>query len=217
MIALLNATMTKILSGLTAMKVAQSVGQSDGKSSAKARDKTAKWLGIIPNQIRCCRSEKPQGAFRQTSGIRVSVGWRSAYPTYSNIKKIIGKGIRSRQQGFTLLEVMVALAILSVASAGLITATGGYLKQSQKVEEKVIAAWVADNWLNELRLAETTPDSDEVKAEANMAGREWLLSAQVIDTASEHLKRLEIKVRRADDGDKGAVLSQLTAFLRSKR
>ncbi len=126
-------------------------------------------------------------------------------------------GLRSRQQGFTLLEVMVALAILSVASAGLITAAGGYLKQSQKVEDKVIAAWVADNWLNELRLAETAPDSDEVKAEANMAGREWLLSAQVVDTASAHLKRIEIEVRRADDGDKGAVLSQLTAFLRSER
>ena len=127
------------------------------------------------------------------------------------------QGVSSLQQGFTLLEVMVALAILSVASAGLITATGGYLKQSQKVEDKVIAAWVADNWLNELRLAETAPDSEEVKAEANMAGREWLLSAQVIDTASVHLKRVEIEVRRADDGDKGAVLSQLTAFLRSER
>lgn len=124
------------------------------------------------------------------------------------------------QQGFTLLEVMVALAILSVASAGLITAAGGYLKQSQKVEDKVIAAWVADNWLNELRLADTVPESEQIKAEASMAGREWALTAQVIDTASEHLKRVEIEVRRVDEddkGDKGAALAQLTAFLRSQR
>ena len=42
-------------------------------------------------------------------------------------------GIRS-QQGFTLLEVMIALAILAVASAGLLTASSGYVRQSSQLE-----------------------------------------------------------------------------------
>jgi len=122
-----------------------------------------------------------------------------------------------KERGFTLLEVMIALAILSVASAGLVTAAGGYLKQTQRVEDKVLAAWVADNWLNELRLADKAPVIGALKAEANMAGRQWLLKAQVSQTNSIHLKRLDIEIQRAEDGDEGAVLSLLTAFLRETR
>ncbi|MBB1485855.1 type II secretion system minor pseudopilin GspI [Oceanospirillum sediminis] len=121
---------------------------------------------------------------------------------------------KRRIAGFTLLEVMIALAILSVASAGLVSATGGYLRQTQKIEDKVLAAWVADNWLNELRLTERAPDVGMLKAEASMADRQWDLQADVIQTNSPLLYRLEIEVRRQEDPE--AVLIHLTAFLRAE-
>ena len=125
-----------------------------------------------------------------------------------------GVADKKRMVGFTLLEVMIALAILSVASAGLVSATGGYLRQTQKIEDKVLAAWVADNWLNELRLAESAPTAGGLKAEASMAGRQWDLQADVIQTNSPLLYRLEIEVRRQEDPD--AVLTHLTAFIRAE-
>lgn len=126
--------------------------------------------------------------------------------------------VRRRQQGFTLLEVMIALAILAVASAGLVTAAGGYIKQSQRLEDKVFAAWAAENWLNELRLADSAPEVGELQAQAEMAGRQWLLSAQVTRTSAEQLSRLEIKVYDQSLTPAPTVdspfVAQLTAFLR---
>lgn len=116
--------------------------------------------------------------------------------------------------GFTLLEVMIALAILSVASAGLVTATGHYLRQSQLIEEKTVASWVADNWVNELRLSDRAPGEGLLKAQASMANREWDLEAQVTRTASPLLYRLEITVRQQNDD---RPLSVQTTFLRAER
>ncbi|OPX55033.1 general secretion pathway protein I [Oceanospirillum multiglobuliferum] len=125
------------------------------------------------------------------------------------------------QQGFTLLEVMIALAILAVASAGLVTAAGGYIKQSQRLEDKVFAAWAAENWLNELRLAEKAPEVGEASAQAEMAGRQWLLRAQVSSTSSAQLRRLDIKVYdqslSPDPNSDSPFSAQLTAFVRSQQ
>ncbi|MAC48601.1 MAG: hypothetical protein CMI12_17420, partial [Oceanospirillum sp.] len=44
-----------------------------------------------PDFRRDTRSEKPQGTFRQSSGIGVRAGWRFAYTAYSDIKKLIGE------------------------------------------------------------------------------------------------------------------------------
>ena len=49
---------------------------------------------VIPNKISCCRSEKPQDTFRQSSDTGVNIGWRFAYPIYYDIKKLIGHGMK---------------------------------------------------------------------------------------------------------------------------
>lgn len=130
--------------------------------------------------------------------------------------------LRGKQQGFTLLEVMIALAILAVASAGLLTSAGAYIRQSQHLESKVFAAWAAENWLNELRLADSAPSLGESSAQAELGGRLWLLKAQVSATSADTLRRIEIKVYDQDQNlnsvptDSSPFVAQLIAFLRSQ-
>lgn len=57
-----------------------------------------------------------------------------------------------RMEGFTLLEIMVALAIFATLATAVLSASQYVVKQSGAAEERLIAAWVADNQLNELRL-----------------------------------------------------------------
>lgn len=129
-------------------------------------------------------------------------------------------GIRS-QQGFTLLEVMIALAILAVASAGLLTASSGYLRQSSQLEQKVVANWAAQNWMNELRLAGVSPRIGESRAEAELAGRRFQLKAQTSATESPLLVRVELQVFSHEEGDdskaQNFALAQLTSFMRTER
>ncbi|OOV87939.1 type II secretion system protein GspI [Oceanospirillum linum] len=115
---------------------------------------------------------------------------------------------------------MIALAILAVASAGLLTASSGYVRQSSQLEQRVIANWVAQNKMNELRLAGTPPGIGESSSEAELAGRHFLVKAQVFSTESPFLVRVELEVYRHEDGDtasaKSFALARLTSFMRTE-
>jgi general secretion pathway protein I len=60
--------------------------------------------------------------------------------------------VMPRMDGFTLLEIMVALAIFATLASAVLSASQYVVKQAGAVEERLFAAWVADNRLNELRL-----------------------------------------------------------------
>lgn len=124
-----------------------------------------------------------------------------------------------RQKGFTLLEVMIALAILAVASAGLLTASSGFVRQSGQLEQRVVANWAAQNRMNELRLSGFPPQIGESRAEAELAGRRFLLKVQTSATESPLLLRVELQVFSHEEGEtdnQDYALAQLTSFLRTE-
>ncbi|HEX3140845.1 MAG TPA: type II secretion system minor pseudopilin GspI, partial [Rhizobacter sp.] len=55
-------------------------------------------------------------------------------------------------RGFTLIEVMVALAIVAVTLGAGIKAAGALADNAQRITEVTSAQWCADNELTELRL-----------------------------------------------------------------
>ena len=60
------------------------------------------------------------------------------------------------EKGFTLLEIMIALAIFATLAAAVMSASQYVLGQSARVEARLLAAWLADNHLSELEL-QTAP------------------------------------------------------------
>ena len=60
-----------------------------------------------------------------------------------------------RVQGFTLLEVLVALAIFALVAASVLSATARSLQTASRLEEKTLAMWIADNRLTELQLSQS--------------------------------------------------------------
>ncbi|MDG1207506.1 MAG: type II secretion system minor pseudopilin GspI [Pseudomonadales bacterium] len=65
----------------------------------------------------------------------------------------------SKQAGFTLLEVMIALAIFAVVSGALIRNAAQTVSQTAIVQQRTVAYWVAENQLNETRGQPRTEDS----------------------------------------------------------
>lgn len=123
--------------------------------------------------------------------------------------------MKRRSWGFTLLEVLVALAILAIAMAALIQAASSSARTQAILQERTIAAWVAENVIAEQRLEKQWPDAgSRFSGETTMAGREWHWTVDVHATPETDLRRFDVRVRPADHETTAA---QLSAFLGRQR
>ena len=124
-------------------------------------------------------------------------------------------GKRSRlQQGFTLIEVMVALAIFAVVSVALIRSATMGVRQATILENRTLAWWLAENEMTGLRLQPRSSSSTGVRRkDASMAGRNWTIETRYKDTGNEALRQVEITVYISGEGHQPAPQAQLLGFL----
>ena len=108
---------------------------------------------------------------------------------------------RARHAGFTLVEVLVALAIVSVGMLAVFKVIGDTANNVAYLRDRSFAAWIADNQLTELRLTGEMPSVDETKGQVEFAGRRWHWLQKVATTPVEGLRRIDISVRREDDAE----------------
>ncbi|HBX55186.1 MAG TPA: type II secretion system protein GspI, partial [Pseudomonas sp.] len=88
-----------------------------------------------------------------------------------------------RSAGFTLLEVLVALAIFALVAASVLTASARSLQTAARLEDKTLAMWIADNRLTELQLADTPPGDGRDQGELEFAGRRWQWQSEIQATS----------------------------------
>ena len=99
----------------------------------------------------------------------------------------------ARMDGFTLLEIMVALAIFATLAAAVLSASQYVVKQTGGVEERLFAAWLADNQLNELRLQPEVAVGQQQQV-VHMDRRDWLLRQHISVASDPRLLQVEIDV-----------------------
>lgn len=121
---------------------------------------------------------------------------------------------RARQQhaGFTLLEVLVALAVLALALAAAVSAAAAYIGNQSYLQERTLAHWVARNALTELQLELPWPGVGERNDSARMAELDWKWQATINGTPDADIRRVEIKVWRGSD-DEREPLANFDGFL----
>lgn len=115
----------------------------------------------------------------------------------------------SAERGFTLLEVLVALAIFAVVAAAMGSAMQHMLGQTWQLEGRLLANWLADNHLARLRL-QPTPGAGERQFEVDFAERRWVVEERRRVLPGEHLLQIELSVHQA--GEQGS-LHQVTGWL----
>ena len=119
--------------------------------------------------------------------------------------------MRSRAAaGFTLVEVLVALAVLAFALAALIKGGGEHAANAAYLRDRTLAGWVASNRLTELRLAAQWPATGKDDGRVTLATREWVWRTQVKKTPDKDIRRVDVEVAAADDD---ITLARMSAFL----
>ncbi|MEQ1582296.1 MAG: type II secretion system minor pseudopilin GspI [Steroidobacteraceae bacterium] len=115
-------------------------------------------------------------------------------------------------RGFTLIEVLAALVIVSLGMLGVIQAVSQTASNSVYLRDKTLAHWIAMNRLTEVRLAQAAPAIAKTSDELDYAGRRWRWSLDVQETAVESMRRVDVRVSLAESGDDGSALAMLTGF-----
>ncbi len=96
------------------------------------------------------------------------------------------------QAGFTLIEIMVALAVLAIASAVLVRAAQAHIDLIGSLQSRAIAQWVAENRLIELEIAGRAPVAGEDVVE--MLGRRWTVRVTPKPNADPDIVGVDVAV-----------------------
>jgi general secretion pathway protein I len=101
-----------------------------------------------------------------------------------------------RLRGFTLVEMLVAVAVLAIALAAILSGMARYAANGAALREKTIALWVAHNLLTQSELSQAWPDVGKSDGEEEMAGLKWKWTAEVNKTQDDHVRRIDVHVMR---------------------
>ncbi len=95
-----------------------------------------------------------------------------------------------KQQGFTLIEVMVALTIIAISLTALISTSGAQANSVSYLKQKTLAHWVAMNELTQLRILGSLPDAGDKKGSTKMADHEWFWIRSSVKTEQENTRQI---------------------------
>lgn len=116
-----------------------------------------------------------------------------------------------KQNGLTLLEVLVALVILAVALTAIIKATTENIRATGYLQEKTLATWVGLNVLNKARLEllqlPQAPERQTIQEQ--MLGQAWEWQAYVKNTRNAHIHEIHVLVFHLPDH---RLITELTGY-----
>ncbi len=100
-------------------------------------------------------------------------------------------------QGFTLIEVMVALAVIAIALSATVRATGQLTEQQERLRLQQLAGMCADNAFTEIRLKEGFPPTGERELKCTQDGVTLSAQLSVLPTPNPNFRRLQSRWRDA--------------------
>ena len=113
--------------------------------------------------------------------------------------------------GFTLVEVLVALVILAVALSAMIKTASENTLNTAYLRDKYLAGLVAMNKIDELQAGKAWPSTGNSNGNAEMANQNWHWSMKVEATPDESLRKIMLKISPEQDRDR--ILYTLTSYI----
>lgn len=123
------------------------------------------------------------------------------------------KHYRSAAKGFTLLEIMVALAILALSLMAALRAGTMSAQNTDEIRQRQLADWVALDRLEEHRARRDWLPIGSGSGEAVQGNQRFRWEEKIGGTPNAQFRRIDIRVLAIDGGDPGHALARVTGFL----
>lgn len=119
-----------------------------------------------------------------------------------------------KDKGFTLIEVMVALAVFAIVSVALVGNSTSTLRQAGVIQDRTVATWLAEDELTALRMQrrsdETFPVPGTSRDVMEIGGAAWDIETEIEATENDYVRRITVRVYRATETEP---TSELVGFL----
>ena len=114
-------------------------------------------------------------------------------------------------KGFTLIEVMLAMAVFSIAGIAILGTADTNVRNLGYLESKIMASWVASNQLVEVTVKSAWPPKNNKKGKVELAGQTWFWQQKVLKTTDKDMRSIVMQVRL--DETEASALSSLTTYI----
>lgn len=114
-------------------------------------------------------------------------------------------------RGMTLLEVIVALAVFSIAAISITKSLSEQMANMPILEERTLAQWVADNQMVEARLETTFPELGKKEGQTELAGKDWYWRKEVVKTTDDNFRMIRISI--SDDDRYQRTVAQVSSYV----
>jgi len=118
---------------------------------------------------------------------------------------------RPRARAFTLIEILVALAVLAVALAAGMRALAQGADGASTLKARTLALWVAQNRLAAAQIAPISLAAGESRGDALQAGMAFVWTVKVSGTPNPAFQRIDIAVAERDTPS--YALARLTGYV----
>lgn len=118
----------------------------------------------------------------------------------------------SQERGFTLVEVLVALAVVAITLTAGLQATGALTRAATRQTDQWLAQLCAENELTRLRLARQLPGVGDTAAPCLQAGHSLQVQLSVMPTPNPNFRRVDAVVVGPVDGREVRLLTLSTVL-----
>src|SRR5690554_270815 len=119
-----------------------------------------------------------------------------------------------KERGFTIVEVMFALAIFGLAALAALAVATQQIDSTRYLQDRYFGQLVASNKLAEVAapaaIGQLWPPRNNETGEVELAGQSWFWQQQVLETVTDDLREVTIQVKRSENGP---VVAELSTFL----
>lgn len=122
------------------------------------------------------------------------------------------RGVARIDSGFTLIEVLAALAVLALSMSASLYAATFYAGTTRELEDRMLASWLAHNVMVETLIEPQWPGINRNSQDQVFADIDWVVERSVEGTPDNYIRRVTVRVRRERDGEDAWLLSR-SAFL----